>query len=180
MPLELLDIRETMKIIVEHTHWTEGRGYNMTWGGGSTFGRPCSEKTRKKISASNKGKKTGIKHSKDRCENISKGLMGHFVSDYTKKRVSETKKGVPLTDEVKKKMSDAHKGKKFTDEHKKKIGDSKIGKKRPDVSERNRKYDYDMKRKAIKLKKKGNTLKNISSMLGISYSTIQGWVKNEF
>lgn len=43
----MLNIRETMKIIVNHSHWTEN-GYNLTWGGASSFGYKHSEKNKKK------------------------------------------------------------------------------------------------------------------------------------
>ena len=29
---------ETMKIIVNHTHISENKGYNLTWGGGGSSG----------------------------------------------------------------------------------------------------------------------------------------------
>lgn len=47
----ILNIRETMKIIVEHSHISEG-GYNLTWGGDGQIKGWCpSEETRRKMSA---------------------------------------------------------------------------------------------------------------------------------
>lgn len=43
-----------------NTHCVYGYGYNMTYGGNGSLGRVLSEKTKKKIGTSNKGKTKGI------------------------------------------------------------------------------------------------------------------------
>ncbi len=52
-----LNIMETKFIINQNTHFKEGHGYNMTYGGEGAKGWIPSEETKKKISESNLGKK---------------------------------------------------------------------------------------------------------------------------
>ena len=53
----ILNVMETMKIIVNHSHWTEGKGYNLTWGGEceQKKGFKHTEETKKKMSKSHTG-----------------------------------------------------------------------------------------------------------------------------
>lgn len=51
-----LNIMENKLIIEHNTHFKEGHGYNMTFGGEGTFGWMPTEETKKKISDSKKGK----------------------------------------------------------------------------------------------------------------------------
>lgn len=52
----ILNIMETMKIIVEHSHVSDG-GYNMTWGGdGLPKGYKHSAETKRKVGESSKGR----------------------------------------------------------------------------------------------------------------------------
>ena len=55
------------------------------------------------------------------------GLSGYKVSDETKRKLSEAKKGKHVSEETKRKLSKVLKGRRFTEEHKKKIGLSRIG-----------------------------------------------------
>lgn len=83
-----------------------------------------SEETRKKISASNKGKYV----SEETRKKISETWMGHVVSEETRKKMSENRKGKgtgesnhnygkSLSEETKKKISESRKGKCSGDEH---------------------------------------------------------------
>jgi hypothetical protein len=76
------------------------------------FGKHPSEETRKKLSE--------ISHNrawtKERCLNISRAKMGHFVSEETKQKMSASRKGIPAwnkgksgcySDETKQKISES-------------------------------------------------------------------------
>lgn len=52
----LLNVMETFKIMTHHSHVSEGKGYNLTWGGDVIYGRPCSEETKEKIRQTQLGK----------------------------------------------------------------------------------------------------------------------------
>lgn len=96
----LLNVMETMKIIVNHSHTSEGKGYNMTWGGDDN---PMNnEESRKKASRSSKGK---------------------IISTETRRKISESNKGKVLSMETKRKISLSHIGQKRTEETKKKISE---------------------------------------------------------
>lgn len=103
VPLFLLNIRETMKIIVEHSHKSEGKGYNLTWGGDGSCGRECSEDTKLKISKSNKGKKRTEDVIRKMCE-IRQGennsMFGRKHSDESIWKISENQKNKRRTDEI--------------------------------------------------------------------------------
>lgn len=148
---EILNIRETMKIIVNHSHWTEN-GYNMTWGGdGQNKGyKPSeetkrklsiscknpSEETRRKISEAGKGKKRSEEtkqkmrkpKSLEHRLNISKGKKGKSMSVDAIKRMSETRTGCKLSEEHKKKIGLASKGRHHSEKTKEKIRKAHIGK----------------------------------------------------
>lgn len=51
-----LNVMENKMIIEHNTHYKDGHGYNMTYGGEGALGWIPSEETKKKISRSNKGK----------------------------------------------------------------------------------------------------------------------------
>ena len=92
-------------------------GYNLTEGGEGVI--PCEE-TKKKMSES----RSGEKHH----------FFGKHLSDETKQKISETKKGKHYmfgkyhSEETKQKMSESHKGKQFSVEHKQKMSESHKGK----------------------------------------------------
>ena len=94
--------------------------YNIADGGQGGLIGTWTEKRRKKLSESCKGKPSCNK--------------GKHFSDEAKKKMSEAHKGKPsgnkgkhLSDEAKKKMSEAHKGKKRSEENKRKISESLKG-----------------------------------------------------
>ena len=51
-----LNVQENKMIIEHNTHFRDGHGYNMTYGGEGAFGWVPSEETKRKISESKKGK----------------------------------------------------------------------------------------------------------------------------
>jgi len=63
--------------------------------------------------------------------------LGKHRSEETKKKISESKKGIlpyRITEKIKRKMSLAKKGKSFSEEHKRKISEAQKGMKKPWVS----------------------------------------------
>lgn len=184
----VLNVMETFKIIVNHTHKSEG-GYNLTWGGD---GGPLLEETKKKISTT---------------------LYGHVVADKTRKKLSNINKGKVVSDETKKKISESTKGnkngffgKKHTEETKKKMRKGSIGKNigrvvtsdtrqklsfankgkvasdetKKKISEGHRKYSDSVVLEAKKLRQSGMSFKCISNLINVPRCTIQDWCKNKY
>ena len=56
-------------------------------------------------------------------------MGGWKLSEITRKKISEARKGQKMSETSKKKISDANKGKLFTEEHKEKLRKAKLGKK---------------------------------------------------
>jgi hypothetical protein len=142
--------------------WRENSKYgicNITDGGEGKLGIKLSEETKRKIGEKNRIKLTGRKitnpetikklsiSSKKRMtddvrKQISERMKNRVVSDETKRKLSEAKKGksyrkgYKLSEEHKIKISNsnmgrkgANLGKKFSEEHKKKISDAQKGEK---------------------------------------------------
>jgi group I intron endonuclease len=103
--LMILNLMETFKIIVEHSHVDEN-GYNITFGGEGSYGRICSEETKRKIGNANKNRRW---------------------TDDEKKRLSNSHIGIKHTEETKKKISDSNKGRVISDSTKEKIRISATG-----------------------------------------------------
>lgn len=97
----VLNIMETMKIIVEHTHISENLGYNLTWGGEGISGYKHTKETKKKISILKKGKSISEEHK----INISKARKNWSFSDKTKKKLSESAKKRGISNETRHKMT---------------------------------------------------------------------------
>lgn len=120
MTKEELNIRETMKIIVTHSHVSEG-GYNLTWGGDDN---PMNnEETRKKVGISNTGK-IRTEEFKRNLHNIH---IGKILSIDTKIKMSKSKKGIIFTDEHIKNIGISSRGRKFSDTAKKNMSNASKG-----------------------------------------------------
>lgn len=96
----LLNIRETMKIIVEHTHVSEG-GYNLTWGGEGIHGYKHTIIAKQKLSEFNKNKILTDEHK----THISKGRKGMVFSNTHKENLGEANKGRVVLESTKDKIS---------------------------------------------------------------------------
>lgn len=120
----VLNVMETMKIIVNHSHVSEGKGYNLTWGGDGTSGYKHTEEQNRKNSERNKGhvvpdevrekisnSMKGITRTKEHQEKWNKSRIGHVVLDETRKKISDSMKGKIVSDETRRKMSESHKNK---------------------------------------------------------------------
>lgn len=114
----------------------------------------CSEETKRKIGAANKGRvqsletrekmrETRKNPSPEARERMREGHrnsspetkqklveMGKVMAQKNLKKVQERLTGVPLTEEHKKKLSEAHKGHKHSEETKQKMSAAKAGKKK--------------------------------------------------
>jgi group I intron endonuclease len=124
----LLNIRETMKIIVEHSHVSEN-GYNMTWGGEGVSGYKFTDNQKKKMSESHKGQipwMSGRKHTEETRRKIKEAVNRNRkeISDETRLKLSKSSKGRKHSDETKRKISEYRKGKKLSEETRKKISES--------------------------------------------------------
>jgi group I intron endonuclease len=91
----ILNVMETMKIIVNHSHWTEGKGYNLTWGGEGSYGFKHTDKSKKKMSEKLKGKNNpmyGKKHTEFTKRCISIKNSGRVLSDESKDKIASISK----------------------------------------------------------------------------------------
>lgn len=90
----ILNLRETMKIIVEHSHVSEG-GYNLTWGGdgGNTWeSNQHKEETSLKLSKIRKGKKHTTEAKRKNSESHkgkTSGMLGKHHSQKTRDKISK-------------------------------------------------------------------------------------------
>lgn len=125
VPILFLGIRETMKIIVENSHISTGRGYNLTWGGEGTSGYKHTEETRRKMMKpkSEEAKKHMMKpKSEEAKKHMSiaqkektgekNNFYGRKHSEEAKRKMREKKLGKIVSDETKKKLSKALMGNK--------------------------------------------------------------------
>lgn len=123
--------------------------YNICKVAGSSLGRKCSRKTRRKLSEAQRGKKhseeskrkmskaqKGKMHSEETKKKISEANMGRVPSEETKRKISEANMGRMHSEETRKKMSRAHKGMMLSEETKRKLSEANIGKKLSEESKR--------------------------------------------
>lgn len=92
------------------------KGYNLTQGGGGSWGYCPDEETRAKMSRSRIGKKMSEENRLKFIERIkgNKFALGRKMSPEHFQKIIETHLGAKRTEESRKRMSDAHKGKKWT------------------------------------------------------------------
>ena len=117
------------KIVTEDVIKDEFCLNRITGGGGfSNFnisfghtGIKHTNSTKKKISKSKKG----TKFTKTGCENISKSLLGHEVTEETRKKIRENNIGKHnITEETRKKLIKSHIGQYVSEETKRKISEN--------------------------------------------------------
>ncbi len=136
--ISIIDTAETQKVLIEkEIYWIKyyntkiPYGYNMTDGGEGSIGRIQSKECRAKISA----KKQGIHLSdetKKKMSEIRKGkrvgdkhpMFGKHHSEETKAKMSKALSGRRRSKEIRKKISESHIGKKHSPETIKKMSDS--------------------------------------------------------
>lgn len=143
-------------------------GYNLREGG-SNGG--LSEETRKRISESTKGEKSH--------------MYGKHLSESTKTKISNSRKGVLASEETKRKMSESRKGennyfygKHHTEESRKKISESQKGLRMGENHVGSRKVkQYDLKGNLLKI---WNCMSDAGRELGISNHGIYGCCKGNY
>lgn len=105
-------------------------GYNSTLGGKGSKGKKMNEKTKKKISESNKGKSSWVKYApKEKTP-----MFGKHHSEETKIKIGNANRGRVISQLGREKMRLAKlgkKGAKRTDEVKEKLRQQKLGNKNP-------------------------------------------------
>lgn len=188
--IELLDIRETMKIIVEHSHVSEGNGYNLNWGGGSNRGFKHTEETKKIMSDRHIGEGNPMFGTLGKLS----PMFGKHHSIITKKKISEKAIGRKQSDKTKKKKSVemierynngwAHPMTNKKNTSRSELNKQQIGDKNPfykkhhtdeaktKISNANKKYDAGIINIIIELRKKELTYKQIADIVNIPYKTV--------
>ena len=114
------------------------KGYNLTQGGGGSWGYRPDKETREKMSKSHIGKKMSEENRSKLIER-NKGndyARGRKMSERHFQRLLETHVGAKRTDEARQRMSEAHKGKKQSEETKFKRAAALKGQKRSEETKR--------------------------------------------
>ena len=85
----ILNVMETFKIMVYHSHKSEGLGYNLTWGGEGVSGWKHTDETKETLRnyMISLGDDNPAKKYENRIK-ISNALKGHSCSDETKQKIS--------------------------------------------------------------------------------------------
>lgn len=135
----------------------------------SRKGKKHSEETKRKISEANKGKKRsddvrkamsdrqmGVKkgpnktpRSEEHSRKIAEALKGRKLPDEVKIKLSESRKGIPVSEEAKLKISKANRGRVFSEEHRAKISAARKGVKASEEAKQKMR-DAHAKRNALK------------------------------
>lgn len=102
------NIMETFYIIKYNTHYLDGYGYNMTYGGDGMLGYKHNAEIRKKISENRKG----TKHTEEWKRKQSERKKANPPAHAFKKGLVPWNKGKTMTEEYIKNMSMALKGRK--------------------------------------------------------------------
>jgi group I intron endonuclease len=159
----ILNIMETFKIMVCHSHISEKQGYNMTWGGEGTIGYKFTEEQLKTLRECHLGIKQSTE-TKEKRRLKMKGKNKRFGNE-------NNRYGTQHTEKTKQKMSESHTGiglgKKQTEETKNKI------------SKGNRKYSDEIMAKALKSITNGQTVIDVSKSMNIPRGTIYSWYSNQ-
>ncbi len=126
--------KETRKKLSEanknRKHTEEHRRKNSDAHIGIGRGKKLTEEHKRKIGASNKGKK-GHKHSAEIRRKISKVLTGKPKSEEHRKKIGDVHRGKKVSEESRRRMAEAKLGKKASEETKRKMSEARRGEKHP-------------------------------------------------
>ena len=102
------------------------KGYNITAGGGGSYGTKKDEKTRAKMAASHTGLKMPESHRRKLAERNkgNKYALGRKMTKENFDKLMAAHIGAKRSDEARQRMSDAHKGKKASEETKQRMRDA--------------------------------------------------------
>jgi group I intron endonuclease len=136
----MLELRETMKIIIHNTHYIDGCGYNMTYGGEGCLGYKHNDIARKKISEDKIGEKNPM------FNKTTIGFSGHTHNKNTRNSISEKgkEKWKVLSTEAREMKIRGIKNHVITIEERKKLSESLMG--HESSIERNKKISESLKK----------------------------------
>ena len=105
-----LNEKEMLYIKQFGSHYKDGFGYNMTYGGESSAGFRHSDESKRKMSEKSKGRPS-----------VRKGKKGPSLSAETRKKMSLARRGLLLSEKTKEKLRLANIGKRHTEATKEKL-----------------------------------------------------------
>ena len=143
------------------------RGYNLTSGGDGVSGFKMSNEAKEKMRLAKLGKPgnaRGSKRTEETIRKLSESRKGRPVSDETKRKISEKMKGIPkphfkgriLSEEHKRKIAEANRGRPKSEEAKRKMKEASKGKPKPHL--KGRKHSEETKRKISDARRKQNDI----------------------
>ena len=153
---------------------------NMTGEVAPFYGKHHTEETKSKISKTESGR-TLSEYTKNKISESKKGekhpMYGKHLSEEHRAKISKTEKSKTLTDECKKKIGEAHKGKVTSEETKKKLSEVRKGKFVGVENPVARAVDqYDLQGNFIK---RWDCIKDAAEELNICYSKIGACCRGE-
>lgn len=129
-------VEDQSKLIEREQYWIDlldpvENGYNVLPTAGSNFGWSHSEESKRKLSEANTGKKHGPM-SEEQKQYFSSLYKGRKLSDETRKKMGDSRRGKPRPPHVIDAVRQANTGRKLSQETRDKIAEAHRGKKHSD------------------------------------------------
>lgn len=126
-------VEDQSKLIEREQYWIDlldpvKNGYNVLPTAGSNFGWSHSEESKRKLSEAHTGKKHGPM-SEEQKQYFSSLYKGRSLSEETRRKMGDSRRGKPRPQHVKDAVSKAQSGRAKSDEHRKKLSEALTGKK---------------------------------------------------